>query len=78
MPQVVDGALDAQMVYVYGRTPGYGRTAAECQAAFCIGRKDFDIPRAQLRHEPAGALHAGAALRFAERSWSIWRKKPAR
>jgi len=53
--QVLDGALDADMVYVHGRTPPiYGTPPApqDGQADFCIRPGDFDIPNA--RGCPAG------------------------
>ena len=48
--QVVDGALDADMVYVYGRTPPVYGTAPlpqNGQAEFCIRDGDFDIANAR-------------------------------
>jgi uncharacterized membrane protein len=48
--QVVDGALDADMVYVYGRTPPVYGTAPlpqNGQAAFCIRDGDFEIGNAR-------------------------------
>jgi uncharacterized membrane protein len=48
--QVVDGALDADMIYVYGRTPPVYGTAPlpqNGQADFCIRDGDFDIPNAR-------------------------------
>jgi len=53
--QVLDGALDADMVYLYGRTPPiYGTPPApqDGQADFCIRPGDFDISNA--RGCPAG------------------------
>src|SRR5215470_1430377 len=48
--QVLDGALDADMVYVHGRTPPVYGTAPlpqDGQAEFCIRAGDFDIANAR-------------------------------
>ena len=48
--QVVDGALDADMVYLHARTPPVYGTAPlpqNGQAEFCIRDGDFDIPNAR-------------------------------
>src|SRR5579872_1895709 len=48
--QVVDGALDADMVYLHARTPavyGGGPAPQNGQAELCVRDGDFDIPNAR-------------------------------
>src|SRR5262245_38168644 len=48
--QVMDGPLDAEMVYLHARTPPvYGSTPRpqDGQADFCIRNNDFEIPDAR-------------------------------
>jgi len=48
--QVVDGPLDADMVYLHARTPlvyGTGPLPQDGQADFCVRNSDFDIPNAR-------------------------------
>ena len=72
--QVVDGALDADMVYVYGRTPPVYGTAPlpqNGQAEFCIRDGDFGwVAMAQLndplpnkRTTPRADRKTGQAIR---------------
>lgn len=48
--QVIDGTLDADMVYLHGRTPAvYGSAplARSGHAELCVGKKDFEIADAR-------------------------------
>ena len=79
--QVMDGTLDADMVYLHARTPSVYGSAPLPQngnADFCIRNGDFDnCQRARMPGEPAGALHAGATVRYRRKGRSsISRKKP--
>lgn len=48
--QVVDGSLDADMIYVHGRAPSFYGSAPQAQnaqAEFCIRSGDFDLANAR-------------------------------
>ena len=70
--QVLDGALDADMVYVHARTPplyGSAPLPQSGQAELCVRDGNFDDRRrARLPGQPAGALFRRAAVRLAQRA----------
>ena len=70
--QVVDGALDADMVYVHARTPpvyGSAPLPQSGQAELCVRDGDFDIANARgCPVNQQARFYRRAAVRYAERA----------